>query len=152
LSAPRARPCLHTIFPPPVPAHARLHAQRVFFIQLFKCQNFTIMKVSKFYNYESVKILQFYKCRNFTILQVSTFYSSTSVEILQFYKCRYFTTLQVSIFYNSTSVKILQCYQGQNLSVFKLRSITMPLLPFALLRVNRRTGFGFNSQKTLREY
>jgi hypothetical protein len=42
---------------PPTPAIHFCHTH--FFKQFYKCQNFTILKVSKFYNSKSVKILQF---------------------------------------------------------------------------------------------
>jgi hypothetical protein len=84
---------------PPAPAHPR---NNYFFRQWFSN------------NSSSVKSLQFYKCLNFTILQVSKFYNSTSFKILQFYKFQNFTILQVSKFYNSTSFKSLQFYKCQN--------------------------------------
>jgi hypothetical protein len=52
------------------PASAHLLFSYNFFKQFFKCQYFTILQVSIFYNSKSVKILQFYKCQNFAIFKL----------------------------------------------------------------------------------
>jgi hypothetical protein len=65
---------METIISRVQPCQRKLH----FFIQYYKCQNFTILQVSK-----CVKM-----CQNFTILQVSKFY-------LQFYKCHFFTIFKL---------------------------------------------------------